>query len=248
MRYVMTVSPDFSPDKIAGWYIFNTWLQRQLDIHIHLELYSDFTSQREAFNRGEIDLIYANPFDAAALVREQGFQAVAVPRGKSDEAVIAVLADSPFQKVEDLPEQLHIAATSDPDVNLIAMIMLEPANLNATNTNIVQVDSYILVAKQLLQGKVQAGFFLEESYNGLSKIIKAQLRPLVNSQIHVIQHVFLVGPRLLQMRDDLIQVFHLMNDSPKGHGVLQSLGFQGWEIQNQEDTEFMIDLMDTLVG
>lgn len=48
MRYVMTVSPDFSPDKIAGWYIFNTWLQRQLDIHIHLELYSDFNSQRES--------------------------------------------------------------------------------------------------------------------------------------------------------------------------------------------------------
>jgi phosphonate transport system substrate-binding protein len=236
MRYVMTVSPDFSPDKIAGWYIFNTWLQRQLDIHIHLELYSDFNSQREAFSRGEIDLIYANPFDAAVLVREQGFQAVAVPRGKSDEAVIAVSADSPFHKVEDLPENLHIAATSDPDVNLIAMIMLEPANLSAANTNVVQVDSYILVAKQLLQG------------NGLSKIIKAQLRPLVNSQIHVIQHVFLVGPRLLHMREDLVQIFHLMNDSPKGHGVLQSLGFQGWEIQNQEDTEFMIDLMDTLVG
>lgn len=91
------------------------------------------------------------------LVREQGFQAVAVPR-ESDEAVIAVSADSPFHKVEDLPENLHIAATSDPDVNLIAMIMLEPANLSAANTNVVQVDSYILVAKQLLQGKVQAGF------------------------------------------------------------------------------------------
>lgn len=77
---------------------FNTWLQRQLDIHIHLELYSDFNSQREAFNRGEIDLIYANPFDAAVLVREQRLQAVAVPRGKSDEAVIAVSADSPFIK------------------------------------------------------------------------------------------------------------------------------------------------------
>ena len=68
MRYVMTVSPDFPPAKIAGWYIFNTWLQRQLGEHIHLELYPDFASQRTAILNQEIDLIYANPFDAAMLV------------------------------------------------------------------------------------------------------------------------------------------------------------------------------------
>ena len=42
MRYVMTVSPDFPPAQIAGWYIFNTWLQRQLGVQIHVELYQNF--------------------------------------------------------------------------------------------------------------------------------------------------------------------------------------------------------------
>ncbi len=73
MSFMFTVSPDFTPDHLSGWYIFNTWLQRQSDIAIHLEMYNDFHSQREAIQNDSIDLIYANPFDAAMLVREKGF-------------------------------------------------------------------------------------------------------------------------------------------------------------------------------
>ena len=73
MTYQITVSPDFSPDHIFGWYHFNTWLQQNLDTRIHLELYSDFESQREAILSDQIDLIYANPYDASMLVREKGF-------------------------------------------------------------------------------------------------------------------------------------------------------------------------------
>ena len=100
--YTMTVSPDFMPDYIAGWYIFNTWLQRQLGENIHLELYNDFATQREAIGRDEIDLIYANPFDAAMLVREKGFIAIAAPLDKPDEVVLSVPVDSPIKTLDDL--------------------------------------------------------------------------------------------------------------------------------------------------
>ena len=96
MRHVMSVSPDIGPDQLAGWFIFNTWMQRQWGRTVHLELYSSFQAQRDAIRRDEINLIYANPFDAAMLVREKGFTALAAPLGKSDEVVIAVNADSPI--------------------------------------------------------------------------------------------------------------------------------------------------------
>ena len=32
MTYNFTISPDFSPDHISGWYIFNTWLQKRLGL------------------------------------------------------------------------------------------------------------------------------------------------------------------------------------------------------------------------
>jgi phosphonate transport system substrate-binding protein len=248
MRYVMSVSPDFTPDHIAGWYIFNTWLQRQLGEQIHLELYADFARQRKAILAGEIDLIYANPFDAAMLVREQGFTAIAAPLSKSDEAIIAVLTESPVHKVEDLQAGIHIASTDDPDVNLISMIMLEPADLSASNVHIQTVDAYVLVAKQVLQGKADVGFFLKEAFEGLSNMIQRQLRVLISSEIHVIHHVLLAGPRLEQYQADLKRLLPGMTLDPKSQSVLDSLGLKGWAVQGQEETEFMIDLMDTLVS
>lgn len=247
MRYVMSVSPDFAPDRIAGWYIFNTWMQRQLGEHIHLELYPDFAAQRKAIRAGEIDLIYANPFDAVMLVREYGFTAVAAPADKPDEAIIAVAAESAVQAVEELQSGIRIASTDDPDVNLIAMIMLEPADLSQATVQTHTVDTYVLVAKHLLQGKADVGFFLKEAFEGLSGVIRKQLRVLITSEIHDIRHVLLVGPRLQQRQEDLQQLLRDMKSDPKGSSVLDSLGLPSWNIQEQEETEFMIDLMDTLV-
>ena len=243
----MTVSPDFSPKHIAGWYIFNTWLQNQLSQNIHLELYNNFNDQRDAIERGEIDIIYANPFDAAMLIRDKGFKAIAKPSHKPDEVIVAVAADSNIHSIEDLQAQTRIAKTDDPDVNMIGMIVLEPADLTAENTKSETVDTYVLVAKQLFQGKADVGFFLKESFDDLSNFVKNQLRVLVSSEIHVITHTLLIGPNTLTHKDDIQHILINMPDLPKGQGVLESMGLEKWEIQTQEDAEFMIDLMDTLV-
>ncbi len=60
MSFMFTVSPDFTPDHLSGWYIFNTWLQKHTDLAIHLEMYNDFQSQREAIKNDKIDMIYDN--------------------------------------------------------------------------------------------------------------------------------------------------------------------------------------------
>ena len=248
MSIVMTVSPDFSPDHIAGWYIFNTWLQRQLDMPIHLELYNNFEEQRKAIANDEIDLIYANPYDASILVREKGFTAIAAPANSADEAVIATSAESNITSVEDLKEGTRIATTDDPDVNMMGMIMLEPADLNEENTSINHVDSYPLVAKQLLQKNADVGFFLDDSFDNLSNFIKSQLKPLIRSQIFVIRHVLLAGPKLEEKHPALRDALANMQSDEKGPGVLKALGISSWDKQEHEDTEFMIDLMETLVS
>lgn len=247
MSFVMSVSPDFSPHHIAGWYIFNTYLQRQLDIPIHLELYNNFEEQRKAIANNEIDIIFANPYDASMLVREKSFTAVAAPKDSSDEAIIATRADSQIMQIEDLNEDTRIATTDDPDVNMMGMIMLEPADLNKGNTATTVVDSYPLVAKQLLSGDADIGFFLDESFDDLSKFVKEQLSLLIRSQIFVIRHVMLTGPKLADKHQSLKDVLLNMENDEKGPGVLKSLGLSAWENQDHEDTEFMIDLMETLV-
>lgn len=246
MSYFFTVSPDFTPDQISGWYIFNTWLQRAIDENIHLELFDDFDSQREVIRNDGVDLIFANPYDAAALIREKGFRAVARPKGKGDEALIIVGDNHPAQRVEDLKAGLRIASTDDPDVHMMGFIMLEPAELDATNTKRTLCDTYPLVAKRLIQNEADAGFFLADAFDGLSGITRKQLRTLVRSQIHVIYHALMVGPRFAHRCNDIQRCLLDMGKDKKGSGVLKSLGFKSWDVVKDEEAEFMIDLMETL--
>ncbi|MEF3194286.1 MAG: phosphate/phosphite/phosphonate ABC transporter substrate-binding protein, partial [Halothiobacillaceae bacterium] len=201
--YQLTVSPDFTPDRLSGWFIFNTWLQRNLDLHIHLEMYDSFEAQRAAIRADRVDLIYANPFDASMLVREKGFRAIARPLGIADECVIAVPAASTVQKVEDLTPGVRVVSTDDPDIYLVGMIMLEPADLHKGNVQAMVADGYVQVAKALLKGEADVGFFLKDAWDGLSSMVRKQLRPLVTSQIFDIQHAFLVGPRLMDSAEEI---------------------------------------------
>ncbi|MEE9319025.1 MAG: phosphate/phosphite/phosphonate ABC transporter substrate-binding protein [Granulosicoccus sp.] len=245
-RYTMSVSPDFPPKDIPGWYIFNTWLQKLLGVAIHLELYDSFHAQRTAIRNGEIDLIYANPYDATVLVREQGFQAVVAPVGVSDETLIAVNENSRCRTVEDLHGKLRIACTDDPEVNLIGNILLEPADLDNQQISKTMVDSYVLVAKSLIQGNSDVGFFLKAAYDSFSSIIHDQLRVLISSDIQIIKHALLVGPPLAGKHSLIAEGMLAMPDNEKGKSTLQGMGIQAWEAVSEEDTEFMIDLLDTL--
>ncbi len=246
MSFLFTVSPDFTPDHLSGWYIFNTWLQQQINQPIHLEMYNDFESQKQAINNNLVDMIYANPSDAAMLVREKNFQVVAKVKHASDEAVIACNADLAYKDVTDLHAGAHIAFTHHPDVKLMGMIMLEPADLDNSNITPVDSSSYVVIAKHLLQNNADAGIFLAEAYDDLSDMIKEQLRVLVRSQIDVIHHALLVGPEFQQHSESILNALLSMPQCEKGKGVLESLNFDAWEKVTEEEIEFMIDLMDTL--
>jgi phosphonate transport system substrate-binding protein len=246
MTYRLTISPDFAQDQVGSWYLFNTWLQKRTGEAVHLELFYDFASQREAIDGDEIDLIYANAFDVVSLVRERGFRAVVAPLGQADEVVIAAPIDSGAARIESLPIGTRIAATATPDINRIGMIMLEPADLHAGNTTLVKATTYVLVAKQLLQGQADIGFFLKRAYDKLSGVIKRNLRPLVASEIDGVRHLLLAAPRAGAFVPKFEEALLTMADERNGKAVLESLGITGWVAQGAEETELMIDLIDTL--
>ncbi|MCK9408086.1 MAG: phosphate/phosphite/phosphonate ABC transporter substrate-binding protein [Bacteriovoracaceae bacterium] len=247
MSFFFTVSPDFSPLHISDWFLVNTWLQRNTGEQIHLELFDDFESQRKVIEEKKVDLIYSNPYDAAILVRKHGFKAVARPRDLTDEAIIAVAASSPITKVEDLKPQTRIATTDDPNVHMMAMILIEPADLSKANTVITIRDSYMRVAQDVIGGIADVGFFLKSTYDDLSDIVKKQLRPITTSRIYMVHHALLVGNNMIPLKEKLQQTLVKMSADPEGKSALEALSFSGWDLLEQEDVEFMIDLMDTLV-
>ncbi len=244
--YQLTVSPDFMPSRLAGWYVFNTWLQKHLNIHSHLELYDHFEAQRSAIRAGTVDMIYANPWDASLLIREKGFLALARASGVNDECVVVVPQSSPIQAIEELQQGVRVVSTDDPDINMLGMMLLEPADLSVTNITLVNVDNYVLAAKSLLNGSADVGLFPKDSFNEFSEMLRKQLRPLVFSQIADIQHVMLIGPRLANQAESLNRLLVEMSSDKNGKDVLEAMGFSGWIPISKEDSEFMIDMIDTL--
>ncbi|HIE58078.1 MAG TPA: phosphate ABC transporter substrate-binding protein, partial [Anaerolineales bacterium] len=183
---------------------------------------------------------------ASMLIREKGFKALARPLGKIDEVIIAVPADAPVNRVEDLKRGIRLVFTDDPNVHLVGMIMLEPANLSTENIQSQMVDSYAIVAKQLIRGEADAGIFLKEAFDDLSNLTRSELKPLVESQINDIFHALLVGPHLAAKSETIRSLLINMNETSQGKSTLDALGIDGWASVDEEDAEFMIDLMDAI--
>ena len=243
------VAPDFAPERFAGWHMLNTVLQKRSGQGLHLQTPASAAEQAALIAEGKVDAIYANPFDAASMIRDAGYVAVARPLGKPDEMVIAAGAASPVQTVEDLKPGCKIALTDNKDVKLIGLRLQESADLTEADVQWQLVDTYQAAARMAIKGEVDASFFLAEAYHSLSRLTKSQLKPLIESKLADITHVLLIHPRIGDGLDKLKDALLGLTGTPDGQPVLEELGIeQGFEAMSVEDGEFMIDLMDTLLS
>lgn len=242
------IAPDFAPERFAGWHMLNTTLQRRSGIGLHLLTPASAHEQSELLAAEKADLVYANPFDAADMIRTQGYIPFARPANRYDEMVIATGIESGVKSIEDLRPGCHIALTENKDVKLIGLRLLEPADLTEALVEWVAVDSYQAAARRAIKGEVEAAFFLADAFASLSRMTRSQLRVLVESAISDISHVVLLHPRVAAdlplIKKALLGVGQEKGDSD----VLDALGLpSGFESMTQEEAEFMIDLMDTLL-
>ena len=243
----MLIAPDFSPERFAGWHMFNTLVQKRAGINIHLNTPASHAEQAQMIDENDIHLIYANPFDAATLIREKGYRAIARPIGKSDEMVIAAAAKSDINTLEDLYKGATVAMADNRDVKLIGLRLLEAVDLEETDLNWVVTENYQAAARQLIKGDAQAAMFLAEIFHGLSRLTKMQLTILIESDLADISHVLLVKEGFPDTDVFMDAILNLHNDDD-GKNTLAELGMpEGFEAMSEEDAEFMIDLMETLL-
>ncbi|MDD2808755.1 phosphate/phosphite/phosphonate ABC transporter substrate-binding protein [Rhodoferax sp.] len=248
MTLQFLIAPDFSPERFAGWHMLNTTLQRRSGIHLHLVTPASAHEQLEVLAAGQTDLVYANPFDAVDMIRTQGYQPFARPAKRFDEMVIATAMTSGIHAIEDLKPGCRIALTENRDVKLIGLRLLEPADVTEAQVVWSTVDSYQAAARKALKGEVDAAFFLADAYASFSKMTRSQLHVLVESAIHDISHVLLAHPRMAADLPVIEKAFLELGQMPGDTEVLEALGLvDGFEAMDQEQAEFMIDLMDTLL-
>ena len=242
------VAPDFPPDHLAGWHLVNTQLQQFLKMPVHMVAAQSPTEQAELIAQETIDIIYANPFDAATLVREQGFLAVAKPVGHSDEVIIASAKDTSIQKLTDIKPGMTIGLTKNYDIKLIGLRLLEAANLTEQDIQFSEIQSFQAVARALLQHRIDVGFFVASVYKNLSHLTHSQTNVLIESHLADITHVLLIHPKYGKYLSHFKHFFTDLKNNEKGLRILTELHFpDGFQAMEQEEAEFMIDLMDTLL-
>ena len=101
---------------------------------------------------------------------------------------------------------------------------------------------------QAIKGEVDAAFFLAEAHASLSRMTRSQLKVLVESAIHDISHVVIAHPRIQDQVPAISAALFAIGGDTAGRDILDALGLPGgFEPMSQEDAEFMIDLMDTLL-
>ena len=243
----MLIAPDFSPERFAGWHMFNTLIQKRANLNMHLNIPTSHAEQEAVISEGDIQVIYANPFDAATLIREHGYHAVARPIGKSDEMVIAAAANSDINSLDDIKAGATIAMADNRDVKLIGLRLLEAVDIEDNDLNWSVTETYQAAARQVIKGDAQAAFFLAEIFHSFSRLTKAQLSVLIESDLADISHVLLIKDGFPDTDILMDAILNLHNDDD-GKEALAELGMpQGFEAMNEEDAEFMIDLMQTLL-
>ncbi|ULJ69591.1 phosphate/phosphite/phosphonate ABC transporter substrate-binding protein [Wielerella bovis] len=241
------IAPDFPPEYFAGWHMFNTQLQRLTDNTIHLHTPADYREQNEMINGSKITLIYANPFDASALVRDKGYLPLARPINKSDEMIIATYADSPYNHSDELTAGCRILVTENHDIELIGLRLLESAGLTEETINFLKADTFQEAARRLIAGEAEAAFFLASTFRSFSRATLGSLKILMESHINDLSHVVLLHPDYAEFQETLRDAFVKINTTPAGQMVLEDLSIpEGFAPLSQEDAEFMIDLIETL--
>jgi len=243
----MLIAPDFSPDRFAGWHMFNTLIQKRANLNMHLNIPTSHAEQEQVISAGDIQIIYANPFDAATLIREQGYRAIARPIGKSDEMIIAAAANSTISRLEDIQAGATVAMADNRDVKLIGLRLLEAVDIEASDLNWDVTETYQAAARKVIKGEAQVAFFLAEIFHSFSRLTKTQLSVLIESDLADISHVLLVKEDFPDAQIFLEAILNLHNDAD-GKEALAELGMpQGFEPMREVDAEFMIDLMQTLL-
>lgn len=240
------IAPDFSPERFAGWHMFNTMLQKRADIAMHLLTPASHVEQEDMIEEHDVGLIYANPFDAAKLIREDGYLPLVRPIGKSDEMVIVSSAQGDIKTMDDISQTPSVAMADNRDVKLIGLRLLEAVDVTEENMSFEVTENYQAAARHVIQDKVDLGFFIQETFASLSKLTKMQLNVLIESDLATITHVVLVKEDMTDT-DKLKEVLLSLVDDEQGRAVLSELGMeQGFEPLSEDEAEFMIDLMDTL--
>jgi ABC-type transporter Mla MlaB component/ABC-type phosphate/phosphonate transport system substrate-binding protein len=227
--------------QMNGWYFFNTYLQRQLEREVHLELVHGAIS--EQLNKIEqMDIVFTSPFNATRLLMENHFSPLLHPLNQTDEVTLLVRVDDPRQKISDFHGGKVITAAPDNFVYLLGRFLLEESSTTQLDYTFSGHD--IKALQMLLKGQADILFMASETYQGLSSLTRNMLRKIDHSETGFAFHLFCAAPHCAEVGKAVAEVLLNMGQDSQGRQVLADLGLEGWSRPKQDEINMLVMLFN----
>lgn len=227
-----------SSQQMHGWYFFNTYLQRQLQRDIHMELVHGPFNDSHLLDT-QMDIVFSKPFESIQLVLQQQFLPLMRPSEQSDEVTLLVRADDVRHSLLAFKGGRVVTATQANFVYLLGRFLLEDDEAALVNMNYSFAGCDIKSLQSLIKGSADIMFLLSESYRGLSAMTKSKLRVVDQSETQFAFHLLSLAPRCRELAPVIEKILLDMSISSQGRQVLADLGINGWSKPTEDEINML---------
>lgn len=225
--------------QLSGWYLLNTYLQRQLERPIHLEqpkLGDELVDE-------QVDLVFSRPFDTCSLIKSHGYVPLMRPQDGADEVVVLMRADDE-RGLDQLGRPRVSTVSKNSFVYILGRSLCDENGLESENFDYQFAGNEIKALQNLVKGKADVLFMLKKTYDGLSSFARGSTRLVDESSTHFAYHFLCIAPYLAEMNESLSEVLTGMQNHDQGRAILSDIQIQGWMQPDQGEIQMLNMLYD----
>lgn len=225
--YQLSVCPHDTAKNLAGWYLLNTYLQRNLGCDIHFNLQDNFIIEREAVLTGGYHIVYANPYSALEFAEKLGFIPVARPIGVFDETLVIVRRGT---KPAELAKPKIATATKGLIVHALGCMEMKKLGKDPAAFEFIMAGNHLKAVQAVIKGEADIGFVFNETWNGMNANSRESLEVIAESRDGYAFHCFCISPEWQDKKARLLEILTgMQQDQNGGARILEDLKFKGFE-------------------
>jgi anti-anti-sigma factor len=207
--------------QLTGWYLFNTYLQRQMQRAIHFE------QSHVADDQLKADLLFSKPFESYLMIQKHGFIPLMRPVSEADEVIILARADDP-RSLKEFQGESVVTASENSFVYLLGRFLCDEEGVESSKLNFSFTGNEIKSLQMLIRKKANLLFMLKKTYDSLSSFGKKNVRKLDESTTDFAFHLLSISPHLAAEKETLNKILTRMTEHEAGKNILKDIEFKGW--------------------
>lgn len=243
MSYKLLLSPNFSPKQLLAWQKFNLVLQKITAEKIRLDFTTNYEDYAEKLEK-KPDLVYASPYDAVQLLRQQEYKPLLRPTFTADEVVIFTKQQNNIRKIEEINNLYTAACVRDFFIERVGLILLEPSEMGKDDLEWESYNEAASVFRRVLDEGRIIGVVRAEVFECLNKRTKSLFKPIIKSSLYTLFHTLLSSKDSAVLHSKILTKLDELNANKE---VLEAIKIpKGFKAMNSNHANFFSDLMDTL--